>query len=389
MSTNLVRMRNAAVAAKIETTPGVDSIAGPPAAADWVAGDCEVSFEANSTPDPSLSGSLDVQPAIAGGIRPSLRLRVPLRGSGTAATAPEWGKLMRGCCSAEVVQAAPLGAPTAASAGTVNSVTLPASPFVGGAQAYRGMPLLLTGTPVAVTGITDYSAARVAQLPETFGTALSASALCQIPAHVLYSPTSDEAVFRTLTIYLFRDGLRWAFTGAVGTWSIELTSGGVAFLVFEFRAQYAGVSAVALPAGWNSILRPTPPRWVAGRSQLDRALAQVRSLSVSAGIALTLPDNPEAAEGVDPAVPISRDVGGALDPLINVTTYVALFDKFRNGVEMPLFAVIGSTPGNRFALTLPSIRKTQADPTDRDGLGANSIRFQASGADAGVFLAAF
>lgn len=388
MSTDLIRMKNAAVAAKIEATPGTDAIAGAPAAGDWVAGDCDVTFDQNAVPDPSLTGSLDSAPSIPGGIRPTLRMRVPLRGAGAAGTAPEFGKLLRMCCSSETITTPAVGAPTAATAGTTTSITL-ATPFAATAQLYRGMPLLLSGDRSVLTGILDYTVGRLASLPETLATAAGATTFAQVPVNVLYSPTSDEAVFKTGTIYLFRDGLRWAFTGAVGTWSIELTSGGLGFLVFEFRAQFAGVSAVALPAGWANVARPTPPRWVNGRCQFNRALAQVRSFQVAAGVGMALPDNPEAAEGVDPAVPISRAFSGSLDPLMNVTSYVSLFDSFKNGVDMPFFAVIGSTAGNRFALTAPSLRATANNPVDREGLGASAISFQANGPDAGVFLASF
>ena len=41
MSIDLVRMRFAAVAARIETTGGVDAIGGTPTNADWLAADCE------------------------------------------------------------------------------------------------------------------------------------------------------------------------------------------------------------------------------------------------------------------------------------------------------------------------------------------------------------
>ena len=95
MSIDLVRMRFAAVAAKIETTAGVDSIGSTPAAADWLAADCEIDFDPITVENSELTGSLDRSPAIVGGLRPRIRLRVLLRGSGTAAIAPEWGRLLR------------------------------------------------------------------------------------------------------------------------------------------------------------------------------------------------------------------------------------------------------------------------------------------------------
>jgi hypothetical protein len=98
MSLDLVRMRFAAVAAKIETTPGLDAIGGTPVNADWLAADCEIDFDPITVENNELTGSLDRSPAIVGGLRPRIRLRVPLRGSGTPAIPPEWGKLLR-CCT--------------------------------------------------------------------------------------------------------------------------------------------------------------------------------------------------------------------------------------------------------------------------------------------------
>lgn len=43
------------------------------------------------------------------------------------------------------------------------------------------------------------------------------------------------------------------------------------------------------------------------------ALARCRRLTFDLGVDAVLPDNPEAAEGYDPAVPIIRDSGGESD----------------------------------------------------------------------------
>jgi hypothetical protein len=388
MSIDLVRMRFAAIAAKIETTAGTDAIGGTPANADWVAADCEIDFDPVVVENPELTGSLDRSPAIVGGLKPRIRLRIPLRGSGTAATAPEWGRLLRCCTMAEGITAAAIGAPTAAAAGTTTTLTL-ATPFAATAQLYRGMPLLLTGDRTLTTGITDYTAARLATLGETMATAGTVTTLAQIPPHVLYSPTSDEAVYRTATLYFYADGLRWRFTGAVGTWSLELSTGGIGFLVFELRAQMLDKAAAPLPTGWNTAIRPTPPRFVGGRCQLNQQVARARRVMLEAGVTVTLPDNPEAAEGYDPAVPVERDARGAIDPLMNTTTAVALFNAFRQGTAMSLMAILGVTAGNRFCVIAPAAKATGMRPGERDGLGQLDIAFQLDGADSPLFLAQF
>ena len=388
MSTNLVRMKFAAVAVKIEVTPGVDSISGTPSASDWVASEMEVQFDPTVIELPELTGSLDKAASVVGGLKPRLRMRMPLRGSGTAGTAPDFGKLMRCCTFAELVTAAAIGAPTAATAGSTTTATA-AAPFGTTSQQYRGMPLLLSGDRNAVTGITDYTAARLITIGHTESSTMGVSTLLQIPINVLYSPTSDESVYKTATVYFYADGLQWTFTGAVGTATLELTTGGMGFITFEMRAQFASKTVTAVPAGATAVIRPTPPRFVAGRSQFNRQVARLKTLTINVGVNVVLPDNPESAEGYDAAVPIERDVAGSLDPYMETTNSVGLFTNFRQGTAMPLMAIIGSTAGNRFVAIVPNAKAIGMDPGARDGLGQHGINFQADGADSAFYLAQF
>lgn len=389
MSVDLVRMRFAAVATKIETTAGTDAIAGTPVAADWLAADVEVDFDPIIIENPELTGTLDRATGIVGGLRPQLRLRVPLRGSGNAANAPEWGKLMRCCTMAEASNAAITATALPASGHTTTALTLPSSPYGNTAQQYRGQPLVLTGAVADTTGILDYTTGRVATIGNTLSAVPAATTNAAIPQNVTYSPTSDETVYRTSTIYFYADGLRWRFVGAVGSWSLELTSGGLGFIVFDLRAMFLDKAAVALPTGWNTAIRPTPPRFVAGKCQLNQLTARVRRLVMDAGISVVLPDNPEASEGYDPAVPIERDARGTLDPLMNTTNAVTLFNAFRLGTPMGLMAILGVTAGNRFLVTAPAARAVGFRPGNRDGLGQFEIPFQLDGADFPLFLSQF
>jgi hypothetical protein len=391
MPTNLVRMRFAAIAAKVETTPGEDAIATTPASADWLAGSVEVDFGERTAENPELTGSLDRSPGIFGGLRPTITVRVPLRGSGTAGTAPEFGKMLQACTYRETVTAAAIGAPTAlpASGHTATSVTLASSPFSDTAQIYRGMPLVLSGDLEDTTAIMDYTAGRVATLASTLAATPDADVDALIPINVRYSPTSDETVYKTVTLYFYADGIRWRFVGCVGTWSLELTTGEIGYMVFRMRGQLLGEDTSALPAGWSTVTRPTPPRWVNGRSQLRRVKAQLRSLRLEAGVGVVLPDDPEALEGVAPAVPIERAGIGTMDPLMDTTTQVALFNAIKDGANMPFMAIVGSTAGNRFLILAPAARVQARGLGNREGLGSNEIRVALDGADSALFLAQF
>ena len=392
MSTNLIALRKAAVAVKIEATPGIDAIAGTPANLDWIGSDCEIQFDQSAVPNPEMTGSLDGAPAIVGGLRPRLRLMMPLRGSGAAGTAPEWGRLLQCATMQETLTAAAVPAsPLALTAGSTNGGTLGAT-FTATAQLYRGMPVSLgaiTGDQPALSAIADYTAARVATFIHSVTSAFTATQTAQIPINQRYSPTSDEAVFKTCTIYFFADGIRWRFTGCIGTWSLVLTTGGIGMLSFDLVGNLVDKTTTALPTGWNTVIRPTAPRFVAGACRLNGAIARVGQFSVQAGVATVLPENPEATEGYDPAVPVQRNVSGSIDPLMDTTVSVGRFNNFRNGTNMILGAILGSTAGNRFAIVLPSIRATAMNPGNRGSLGVDSIGFQADGADSPVFITAF
>jgi hypothetical protein len=78
-----------------------------------------------------------------------------------------------------------------------------------------------------------------------------------------------------------------------------------------------------------------------------------------------------------------------LDPYMNTTNSVALFNAFRAGTPMSLMAIIGSTPGNRFVAIVPNAKAIAMDPGARDGLGQHGISFQGDGADSAFYLAQF
>src|SRR5689334_17704239 len=104
-----IRTKFQLLLAKIESTPGVD--ASPSAGSDAVA--CEnirVTGNPNVIQTNEYIGSIDSFAPIIGGMPFSVSFDVPLKGSGTAGTAPEWGKLLRACGWAETVTASAVGA---------------------------------------------------------------------------------------------------------------------------------------------------------------------------------------------------------------------------------------------------------------------------------------
>ncbi|ONG56969.1 hypothetical protein BKE38_05080 [Pseudoroseomonas deserti] len=391
MATDTTRTRLSAVAVKTETVEGQDAFAGTPALTDFIGAEATWSLPQQTVEDPTLTGSFDPNAPIPTGIRPQITIRMPLRGSGSATVAPEWGRLMRACRFEEVQQATSVGAPTAATAGTATTATL-ATPFAATAQAYRGMPTVLTGNPTGpqLTTMLDYTAGRVATFPMTFSPVLSTATLAQIPANWLYRVTDDETQFRPVTIYVYRGGQRWRLVGCKGSMSLEMVAGNPGFITFTMRGQLLGAyETVALPTGWNTISRPQAPIWANGLSRLDRVVARCARYTYNANVTMYDPENPEAPEGYDAPEITAANSSVTIDPFSSTTNSASRFGKFRVGTSMPFAGLMGSTVGNRIAVTNPSLRISAYDDANRGEMGVDNLTLVPDVPGQGMFLSVF
>lgn len=388
MALAVVRSRFTGFFAKQETTQGTDVIAASPSASDWVGGSLTWRPVMQTIDDPGTTMTLDLSTPIIGGQRAEITLSVPLRGSGTAGTAPAWGKILEACTMLELITAAEVGGPTNATAGTVNTVTA-AAPFGITAQQYRGMPLLLSGDQIDNTSVINYTTGRVITIPDT-RTAMTTATALQIPINVLYSPTSVDANQQTLTIYHYVDGNLFIFTGCAGTWGLQATAGGTAYLTFTLMGRLVTpVTQVAVPVALMPSIAAVPPLWVGGRSQYQGGLARSNSFTLTANVSTIMPDNPEEDQGYDPAMPITRAAGGTMSPLMDTTVDTQRFAAYTAGTRIPLMAAIGNTAGNRFVISIPTAVITQMTPVDRGGLQAWDVSFVTDGPDAGFFIASY
>lgn len=387
----VLRSRRGAVLAKVETTEGTDAV--PTTANAMLVENPRLTFDNQLVTTNEMTGSLDPRAPIVGGLRCSLAFDLYLKGSGTPGTAPEFGDLFKACGWEEVVTAAAI--PTtaeAAAAGGTSQVTL-STGATAQAQAYRGMPLLLSVNPATPkrTFISNYTSGKVATLTDVFSPALSVTTEYQVPANVLYRPTSDETLIESLTQYVYMDGVLYKILGARGTFTLAMVAGQPGKFSFTFTGMYGGKSDAAVPA-IGAFDSTRPPIWrdpsgdQSGHFAIDRTEAALRQLGFDNGNSLVYPDNPNALEGFDPSVITARRMTGSMDPLATLVATRDLMTDFRIGTQRLLHARCGTVAGNRFGMVIPAAHPEQYAPGDRDGLQTEEVRFFCSGEDAGAFL---
>jgi hypothetical protein len=188
----------------------------------------------------------------------TLSFETELAGSGAAATAPQWGSLMKACNFSETVTAAAITG--TAQAGSTTTITLAA-----GASAvddfYTGMSVEITGgTGDGQTGeIVSYvGSTKVATLAKTLSTALDATSTYSIGENVMYTPNSNFGTDANTagTFYFNVDGVRHIVLGARGTFSVELSAKQLPVIKWQFTGLLGTIADAALPSadftGWST-----------------------------------------------------------------------------------------------------------------------------------------
>mgnify|MGYP000324279674 CR=1 FL=1 len=138
-----LRTRNAALLAKVETTPG--EFVAPSASTDGILVEgVTPSFRPQNTETDEVTGSLDGRGPIPGGLQCELSFSLYLKGSGTPGVAPEFAELLRACGLAETV--------------TLNTITGTTLSVTGGntiEDSGSGLAALTVGTVIHASGFAN------------------------------------------------------------------------------------------------------------------------------------------------------------------------------------------------------------------------------------------
>jgi hypothetical protein len=191
------------------------------------------------------------------------------------------------------------------------------------------------------------------------------------------------------------DGVLYKFVGCRGTFTFQVTAGGVGKFIFTFTGIYTGRTDSAVLDVTGSVNTTIPPVWRnpgalqhrAGVFSIDRVEYPVRTFSFDNGTPPVYIDNPNKQEGFDAPAIVRRQMRGGIDPLKTLVATRDLLAAMRAGTTNLLHARWGDTAGNRVAFTLPTVQQTQNNPGDRDGLLTEDVQYRAVGADKGAFLA--
>lgn len=384
----IIRPIFSALLFKAETTEGVDSV---PTAADVIG----IENESFTWSDPFTTeassesrGDLVRGPELVIGQPVTISFRSRIRGANQAYTAlirPPQHALLQACGRRGVFTAAV--AATAVATGGV-APTL-AAPFVATDQAYVGMPLVASSGPNNgfIGLIRSYTAARVAALASAAPAAYTVGDLVAIPANWTYAGTSPRSVSDRATdhpsgtAYWYEDGKLWRFAGLRGQVNVTGQSAREGFFEWTFTGVFLGDSDAALPANLAPALQ-TGPLLLQGSGTtpaftVNSGLLPISTFTLANGGALESPDDPNTPAGFDPAVIGARAPSLTCDPLGTTKAARDSIGQIQNGTQFPGAIYFAGGVGNRFAITLPILQRTQASPGTRGALRSEQSAFRA------------
>lgn len=208
------------------------------------------------------------------------------------------------------------------------------------------------------------------------GTAIAAGSQGSNPAEYIFNPTSDAAgaAMKTVTMYVYYDGILQKVTGAMGTWSLAGTAGGISKISFTFTGVYAGTSDTALPDSAFAFTDPIPPTVQLANLTLGTSFdLVVDTFKLDIGNQVQERTDVNGAQGLHGVRITDRKPTGSLDPESVAEGSHPFWANQSNGVLETLALRIGQVSGNRMTVTCPKIQTTGISYQDRKGIRAYNL----------------
>lgn len=307
------------------------------------------------------------------GKRPAgLSFRLELRGSGAAATVPEWGKLLQACgFGVNALKSMNIGAIT-------NGPFQHGETIAGGTSAAKGRVVINTANGATAILFVSVSGTFVSGEVITGGTSTATTTTSSVPATVgnEFKPISDN--IPSLTQGSFEDGLRKLIKGSRGKVKFGFKSGEPVFMDFEFQGVEAGVTDTAFLT--NVTYESTkPPAFLSALFSVDAYSVKIGEMDIDVANTLAVRDDVNDPRGILSFAITDRSVSGSFNPeMVSCATH-DFHSKLFSGAEMIVDFTIGSAAGNKFRFYIPRAQYNKVEDEDRDGLQLAKSNFSLNG----------
>lgn len=192
---------------------------------------------------------------------------------------------------------------------------------------------------------------------------------------VTYAFSSTISDYKSLTVWYYQDGKAHKMTGCIPmSVSFNVDVGGIGKWSFTIVGHDTGETDVTLATPTYNAYVPVP--FIGATFAVQSYAAIVSKLSLDFGLTTAKPTSVNATDGFGTIQITSRNPTGSCNPQ-NVT--VATHDflgKFKSGASGTLSTgVIGSSAGNRWAMSCGKIYYDAPSPGDQEGIRTLEVPF--------------
>jgi hypothetical protein len=193
--------------------------------------------------------------------------------------------------------------------------------------------------------------------------------------HVLVVPVGLQAVpvsdsFKSLTLYLYCDGLLHKITGAMGTFSITAEAGETGTVEFTFTGNHITPVDTAFPSIPASVFEPQHAPLI------ENSLLTLNGNTslVPGGFSFEQSNNvnprvdANAPEGFNGVRIGSRAPAGSFSPEVELEASHPFWSTFEDSLAQHFMARVGAVAGNQIILEAPRAQAQSIGAGDRDGL---------------------
>lgn len=173
---------------------------------------------------------------------------------------------------------------------------------------------------------------------------------------------------KTVTLYMYRDGVLHKMTGSLGSFTVTAPAGEYAKVEFTFTGQYIAPVDEAIPSG--AVFEETLPPIIelANLTYNSNKDLFVNQFTFEQANEINPRMNVNGSDGYSGTRITARNPTGGFDPEAELVADAPFWQDMADGRTKHFFARVGKNPGNMVAIEAPGVQTSALAYGDRDGL---------------------
>lgn len=185
-----------------------------------------------------------------------------------------------------------------------------------------------------------------------------------MPAGLSLDPVSDN--FESITLVMYKDGVKHVMPGAFGTFEIEATAGEYARVNWTFTGIWQDPEDAAMPT--PNYERTLPSQVELARLRVGGFYAIVEQFTFDQANDIQVRPDVSSGEGYIGTRIVSRAPEGGINPEADLVANNDFWGQLARAERMPFQMRVGHQPGNTVWFIAPGVQYTGLTYADRNGI---------------------